>query len=234
MTRRFQLLAICAIAFLCLALPVYGAEGDVVYDVSFADYAGGPVLPWLGKKGFVPKRDADNQNSVVLTVADHALVLETKRRSAGLLLSEQDVFGFSRIRIEWGVDVFPAGASYLKGVRSEAVMVFVFFGTQKLPSGSMLVPDSPYFIGLFLCDSDPVDQAFNGRYFKAGGRYVCVDHAVTGQTVTSDYPIAEAFRRMFGKAETPGVSGVGISIDTESTKGNGIAKAFVKRIEFIR
>jgi len=33
-------------------------------------------------------------------------------------------------------------------------MVYVFFGHEKYSSGSMFVPDSPYFIGFFLCPNE--------------------------------------------------------------------------------
>ena len=224
------------IALLLLGAPAASLAADsakVVFEVNFTDYKGGPVLKWLAAKGFTAKRDADSEKSVGLAITDNELVLQTKRKAAGLLLNEKDVLGFSRVRIEWGVDMFPAGASYLHGVRSEAVMVLFFFGKEKLSSGSLLIPDSPYFLGLFLCDTDPVDQAFNGRYFKAGGRYICVDHAAVGQSVVTDYPLAEAFRRTFSKTEVPEISGIGISIDTESAKGNGVAKGFVKTIQFL-
>jgi hypothetical protein len=106
--------------------------------VSFADYSEGSILQWLAKKGFAPKRDAADPKRVVLSFANKSLVLETKRRAAGLLLNETDVQSYSRIRIAWGVDTFPAGASYAGGVRSEAIMVLIFFGSKKLPSGSLL------------------------------------------------------------------------------------------------
>jgi hypothetical protein len=234
--KRLRYLVVAALFVLCPAMVGYGAESaaDVTYEVSFSSYTGGPALPWLARQGFAAKRDATNPKSVVFSFADKSLVLETKKRAAALLLNEKDVLNFSRIRIEWGVDIFPAGASYLGGVRSEAVMVIVFFGSKKLPSGSLLIPDSPYFIGLFLCEKDPIDEAFNGRYFQAGGRYVCVDHATIGKSVVSDYPIAAAFRRFFGKDEVPPISGIGISIDTESAKGSGAAKAFIRKIEFVK
>src|SRR6516165_9370857 len=57
-------------------------------------------------------------------------------------------------------------------------------------SGHFLVPDSPYFIGLFLCDSDPIGEGFRGRYFQAGGRYICIDRATKGKEITTDFPIA--------------------------------------------
>jgi hypothetical protein len=141
---------------------------------------------------------------------------------------------YARIRIEWGVDAFPPGASYENGVRSESVMIYVFFGKERISSGSLLIPDSPYFLGLFLCESGKTDKAFTGRFFQAGGRYICLDRPPLGKLITSEYPIADAFRRIFGKAEAPDISGLGISIDTSSAKGKGTAKAFVRKIEFLR
>jgi hypothetical protein len=170
---------------------------------------------------------------VIVSHSESALVLETKTQAAGLLLSEVDVSTYSKIRIRWGVDAFPHGASYAKGVRSESIMVYVFFGTEKIRSGSFLIPDSPYFIGLFLCDSDPVGEAFKGRYFQAGGRYVCIDHARKGEEVTTDFPIAAIFRQLFGQTHAPAISGLGIGIDTESTKGSGVAKSFISEIELL-
>jgi hypothetical protein len=228
--------AVCVIAALYRADFGYAAESpaEVVYKLSFTDYSGGPALQWLAKKGFTPKRDAADERSVGFSFLDKSLVLATKKRAAGLLLNETDVPSYSRIRIEWGVDRFPVGASYVNGVRSEAIMVLVFFGSQKLPSGSFLIPDSPYFIGLFLCDSDPIGEAFTGRYFKAGGRYICISHAASGQLITSDYVIADAFKRLFGRSEAPAISGFGIGIDTDSAKGSGAAKSFIRKIEFIK
>ena len=171
---------------------------------------------------------------MVLSDADKALVLQTKKQAAGLLLSEVHVDAYSKIRIKWGVDDFPLGASYAKGIRSEAIMVYVFFGTQKISSGHFLVPDSPYFIGLFLCDSDPIGEGFQGQYFKAGGRYICIDRAPKGKEITTDYPIAETFKLTFGQSAAPAVSGIGIGIDTEHAKSNGVAKSFISEIAFLK
>ena len=230
-----------ALAFFCLALLGAGglvmrAQGaaSITYDVTFSDYKSGPALDWLAQKGFTPKRDANNANRVVYTPGNNVLTLATKRQAAGLLLSESDVFNYSRVRIDWGVDVFPPGASYVKGVRAESIMVFVFFGKEKQSSGSFLIPDSPYFIGLYLCDTDPIGQGFTGRYFQAGGRYVCADHAHPGQPVVTDYAIAEEFTKQFGKSVVPPISGLGLSIDTEAAKGNGVGKSFIGGIEFLK
>jgi hypothetical protein len=206
---------------------------SITYDVLFSDYVSGSTLQWLAKKGFEPKRDATNGNKVVLSHAENALVLQTKKQAAGLLLSEVNIHTYSKIRIKWGVDDFPLGASYTNGIRSEAIMVYVFFGTQKISSGHFLVPDSPYFIGLFLCDSDPIGEGFQGQYFKAGGRYICIDRAPKGKEITTEFKIAETFKLMFGKSAAPPISGIGIGIDTEHAKGNGVAKSSISEIEFL-
>ena len=235
MTRKATLV-LCAVAiFLALAsIRMAASTPSVIFGVDFAGYAGGAVLQWLSAKGFVPKQDATNASKVVYFDDEHDLILATKTRAFALLLNEADVQGYSKIRIQWGVDIYPPGASYEKGVRAEAVMVYVFFGKERLSSGSMFIPDSPYFIGLFLCESEATGQAFTGRYFNAGGRFICVDRPPPGKLVTTEYPIAEAFTRVFGKSPVPDISGFGIAIDTNNAKGNAIAKAFIRKIEFIK
>jgi len=223
-----MLLVLLAVPRLALAGP------SVIFSVDFAGFAGGAVLSWLNSKGFLPKQDATNARKVVYFNRGNDLALETKSKAFGLLLNEADVSGYSKIRIQWGVDVFPPGASYEKGVRAEAVMVYVFFGKERISSGSLLIPDSPYFIGLFLCESEKLGEPFTGRYFRAGGRFICVNHPPVGELITTEYPIADAFKRTFGKSDVPDISGFGIAIDTNNARGNAIARAFVHKIEFIK
>lgn len=221
-------------------LTMFGFVGLVVraeiapitsYDVSFSDYGGGSPFDWLASKGFEIKRSA---GKVFVIPVGNILVLETRGKAAGLLASEVNVSSYSKIRITWGVNVFPPGASYVKGVRSEAIMVYVFFGSQKLPSGLPIIPDMPYFIGLSLCETDPIGESFKGRYFQAGGRYVCIDRAHKGQVVITEYPIADAFRSLFGQSQAPAITGLGVAIDTESAKGSGVAKSFISKIEVLK
>jgi len=235
-TSRRAFVALLAIALLGLAGPGKPAQSasSIIYAIDFAGFAGGSVLKWLEARGFLPRQDAGNANRIVYSVARDTLNLETKTRAFGLLLNETDVRDYSKIRIEWGVDAFPQGASYENGVRSEAVMVYVFFGKERHSSGSLFIPDSPYFIGLFLCESGATNQPFTGRYHQASGRFVCVDRPSPGAPVTTEYPIAEAFTRIFGKHQAPDISGFAISIDTASTPGTGVAKSFIKKIEFLK
>jgi hypothetical protein len=213
------------------AVVVHARSAPIIsYNTSFSDYGGGSPIDWLAGKGYELKREV---GGVVFVPAGDNLVLETKEKAAGLLVSNVNVPSYSKIRIKWGVDVFPPGASYVKGIRSEAIMVYVFFGSENLPSGSSIIPNIPYFIGLSLCDSDPVGEGFKGRYFKAGGRYVCISRAHRGQALATEYAIADAFRRLFDQGHAPAITGLGIAIDTESAKGNGVAKSFISQIELI-
>ena len=228
------LLVLLAVVCSVLAVSAARSAPSVVYSVDFSGFAGGSALKWLESRGFVPKQDASNSRRVVYSVAHDTLMLETKTRAFGLLLNEADVRDYSRIRIEWGVDAFPPGASYEKGIRSEAVMVYVFFGKERHPSGSLFIPDSPYFIALYLCESEATNQPFTGRYHHASGRFVCVDRPSPGASVTTDFPIAETFTRIFGKDQAPDISGIGIAIDTANVKGGGVAKSFIRKIEFLK
>jgi hypothetical protein len=230
------LLAVCAIASVAMVAATRPARAadSVIYSVDFSGYSGGSVLRWLASKEFLPQQDANNGRRVVYSILHNDLVLETRSRAFAVLFNETDVRDYSRIRIEWGVDAFPAGASYAGGVRSEAIMVYVFFGKERHASGSLLIPDSPYFLGLFLCESDATDKPFRGRYYHAIGRYICVDRPSLGVPVTTDFPIAEAFTRVFGQNPPPDISGFGIAIDTANLRGNGVAKSLIRKIEFVR
>jgi hypothetical protein len=228
-------LLLCVCVFLALAPNGASAAPKTgPYSLGFSNFTGGSALNWLEKKGFVPQQDAATESKIQFSISHEALILEAKKRAHGLLLKETNVVGYSRIRIVWGVDAFPMGASYEKGIRSDSVMVYVFFGDEKLSSGSFLIPDSPYFIGLFLCQSDPVGHPYQGRYFHAGGRYVCADQTKAGEMVTTDFSIAEAFKRYFDKGEPPFISGLGIAIDTAAAKGSGVAKSYIRTIEFLK
>lgn len=229
-----SLLAVCALVALVLSasLPPARSADSPARGVVFSGFSGGSVLSWLGGKGFVPKQDANNARRVVYSATPSELVLETRTRAFGLLLNDTDVRDASRVHIEWGVDAFPPGASYERGIRAEAIMVYIFFGKERHASGSLFIPDSPYFLALYLCENEATNKPFRGRYHQASGRFICVDRPTVGATVTTEFPLAETFKRVFGKTEVPDISGIGLAIDTANVSGSGVAKSFIRRIEF--
>ena len=171
--------ALVALALSASLVPARAAEGPK-HGIDFSGFPGESVLSWLGTKGFVPKQDASNARRVVYSATPRELVLETRARAFGLLLNETDVRDAARARIEWGVDAFPPGASYERGIRAEAIMIYIFFGKERHASGSLFIPDSPYFLALYLCESEATNTPFRGRYHHASGRFICVDRPQAG------------------------------------------------------
>jgi hypothetical protein len=102
----------------------------------FTDYRSGPVTEWLKHKGFVFERDVAQPDAIGLNVNGNGLVLEAKRNAFGIMLNQtMKVAGFSEVEIDWGVEGFPAGASYEKGILNEAIAVQFFLGEERIPSG---------------------------------------------------------------------------------------------------
>ena len=101
----------------------------------------------------------------------------------------------------------------------------------------MFIPDSPYFVGLYLCHADDrVGHPYVGRYFKKGGRYVCVDRPAAGEMVTTRFDLLAAYRRYFDRErdDDPAVSGLALALDTKKAGGRGRTSAFIREIRFYR
>ena len=204
------------------------------YVVDFSDYTAGPIQEWLASKGFEPQEGAKDPGNLELDASDDALVLRTKDPVLAFWMNQDiEVEKVSKIRIEWGVNKFPVGASYENGTNNEPIMVHVFFGEETMPSGSMFIEDRPYFIGIFLCEADRLNYPYIGRYFQEGARYVCVDRPEPNKTVVSEFDLAGAFRSYFGKDEVPPITAITISVDTSKSDDNGEATAFIKSIAFV-
>ena len=140
------------LAALLAAAPVWAVEGKLIHVVRFTDYEFGPVEDWLRGKGFQFKEDARRRDRIDFDVGENGFAVEAKRRAFGFMPNESvNVPEFTYVEIDWGVNKFPEGASYEQGVRNEAIMIYIFMGDERQPSGSFFIPDSPYFIALFLC-----------------------------------------------------------------------------------
>jgi hypothetical protein len=206
----------------------------VNYFIDFMDYESGSVEKWLREKGFEFRRDARDRKKLDLDVDDNGLILDVKQGMLGMMLNEAvDLEEFSTLRLEWGVIQYPEGANYEQGVLNEALLVVVFFGYDKISSGHFLIPNAPYFIGFFLGKEEQVGKGYVGRYFKKGGRYVCLGNPKPGEMVTSEYDLISAFKRKYEKDEAPIISGIALAIDTTKSGKGGKAGAFIKSIEFL-
>jgi hypothetical protein len=215
----------------CGSLPQSSSAASL-YQVDFTDYVSGSVDAWLKAKGFEFERDARSPDKIAISANAQGLALEALRPAQALLMNSSIAQSlFSTVEIEWGVEQHPEGASYEKNVNNEAIMVHVFFGSEKKSSGSIFAPDAPYFIGLFLCNGDRVGHAYTGAYYKEGGRYVCLESPAPGETVVSRFDLKSAVQKIFGDEVASHVSGYSVEVDTTATDGK--SSAFIKRIKFL-
>ncbi|HBM16736.1 MAG TPA: hypothetical protein DD381_10400 [Lentisphaeria bacterium] len=209
------------------------AEGKVLYSIDFSNVTSADARAWLKENGFSKiESAAKDPDKLGLYFQNNSLVFDTKTDLFAFMLNPTlHLDTAKKIRITWGVNQFPDGASYDEGVRNEALMVYVYFGDKDQDSGSFFIPNCPYFIGLYLSKADTIDKFFTGRHFTEGGRFVCVGHPKLGETVVSEYNIYDAFKKAFPDVTpVPFVSGVALEVETSST---GPAKAFIKKIEIL-
>ncbi len=214
--------------------PVWAEPNDPMLRVDFSGYTGGSVEDWMKSKNYQFESDAKKPDRLGLSIKDGVLSFEAKRSMSGLILNDNiNIEPVRKVRITWGVSRYPKDASYAAKVNNEPLMLYFFFGKEKLASGHLLIPDSPYFIGLFLCQDEEVNQPYKGRYFHAGGRFVCLGKPAPGQMVTSEFDLDGAFKRYFNKDHTPSLTGISFGIDTSKSGDNGQAGAFIKSIDFL-
>jgi hypothetical protein len=204
------------------------------YLIDFSSYNGGSVEEWLKSHGYRLERDAKDRKLLELSVTDKTFNIEAKGRMSGLILNDSvNLDKVKRIKLTWGINRYPKDVSYSRQVNNEALMLYIFFGSEKTPSGHILIPNSPYFIGLFLCQDDQINFPYVGRYFREGGRFVCLGKPPAGTTVVSEFDLDSAYRSYFKKSVTPEISGIAFGIDTSKSGDGGRAAAFIKAIQFI-
>jgi hypothetical protein len=214
--------------------PVGRSVPKVTLVIDFADYAGGPIEAWLHTKGFRLEHGAEDPAALALSHKAGALVFEAKQPVRGFVVNDQvKLEHFSTIRITWGIIKYPTGASYERKINNEALMVYISFGQGEIPSGHVLIPARPYFIGLFLGQEEPLNTPYQGKFFHEGGRFVCVGHPQPYETVVSEFDLRTAFQTYFAKADVPMISGISLGVDTYASGEGGTAAAYIHRIELL-
>ena len=91
-------------------------------------------------------------------------------------------------------------------------------------------------VGICPTFNDKPRRPYVGSYFKKGGRYVCTDKPTTGEMITSEFDLLEAYRTYFDKErdDDPAVSGIALAVDTKKAEEGGRASAFIREIRFYR
>jgi hypothetical protein len=218
-----------------LGTPPAGHEWPAVaWRMDFSDYAGGSIEAWLQAKGFRLEHGAEDPELLKLSSHEGALVVEAKAPVKGFLVNQDvQLEQVSKVRIHWGIIQYPKHASYERQVNNEALMLYIFFGQDKVPSGHAVIPALPYFIGLFLGQEEHLNTPYQGRYFHAGGRFVSVGHPHPQETVISEFDLIAAFQTYFDKDDVPMISGLTLGVDTFRSGDGGKAAAYIQRIEFL-
>lgn len=219
------------VSFVCHATTLRAA--DVIYALDFTTQQPGSAMPWLKKRGFQFKLGFEALNP---RFEKGALVLSTERPEAGVVgytfPKGKELSGVERLRIVWGVSKFPEGADWEHGINRTAIAVMVSFGHERLSSGLPLgIFAAPYFISPFIGAKEVEGKIYTGRFWKKGGRYVCVRTPNAGDTVVTDLQVDQLFKKLFAKTPTPFITAVGIQMNTKGTEGK--AAAFLEKIEFL-
>ncbi len=227
----------------CLAFLVVGlcgldtrADDRVALAIDFGIEEDHSVYQWFHDSNFELGMDADERDKIEFFRANGALHIVTREPAFGMAVRRLEVPNARALRLHWGVSDYPEGVSYQHGIDNEAIMVYVVFGHEELPSGEIFVPDSPYFIGFYLCPpgTDAIAQPYKGHHYEKTGRYVCVDHPLEGDVAINEVDLDEAFRNSFGKEANLPITGISIEVDTTDADNDGHAAAFLRRLEFLK
>ncbi|MFO0792708.1 MAG: hypothetical protein U0586_01455 [Candidatus Brocadiaceae bacterium] len=206
----------------------------VTLSINFSDYAGGSLDEWLKSKGFRFDKGAKNRKLIGFSFEKDSLIIKAHKHVRGFITNESvNLREFSKVRVEWGIIKYPKDASYERKNNNEALSLYIFFGNERLSSGLFVLPRSPYFISLFLSENDKINVPYYGKYYRKGGRFVCLGNPEPHETVISEFDLIKVFQTYFNKA-VPIVSGISLAVDTSSSGDGGKAEAFIKRIEFLK
>jgi hypothetical protein len=232
MTTMLNIRLFLLIGFICGIAPLDAA--DVVYALDFTNQKSGSALPWLKEQGFQFKLAFEALNP---RFEDSALVLSTERPQAGLcgytFAKGEELQGVERLQVTWGVSKFPQGADWEHGNNRTALAVMVTFGHERISSGLPFgLFAAPYFISPFIGEKETADKSYTGRFWRKGGRYICVKCPNAGTAFTTDLNVDSLFKSLFGKTVTPPVTAIAFQMNTKDTDGK--AAAFIKRIEFLK
>ena len=227
------------IAFFVL-LPFQLLGNNESYLLDFTQIQGN-ALDWFEERGWEEQVDMDKMNP---RFENGSLVIEAKDAVSGVFFKDfrtesKRLSGINRIRINWGVEQYPEGADWSGPVEEKrnvrnAIGVMVFFGDENQESGSVFIPDIPYFLALFLGEKERPGKAYLANYWQKGGRYFCISCNGSVGEFISEMDIPITFKDQFG-FDPPPITGIAIDADATNTssKNGRHSKAYIKKIELL-
>ncbi|VGO20288.1 hypothetical protein [Pontiella sulfatireligans] len=211
-----------AVVLSALLLSGSAVFSAVVYELDFST-AKGDVKGWFNEQGW------KNQGKILKMnprFENGTQVLEAMGSDSGALIYEFEPSVFLKnahhVVIEWGVDQYPKGADW-SGPKDktwnirEAIDVVITFGIEKISRGNLVVPNLPYFIGLFHADGEKVGEAYFGDYWQQSGRCCCISADGTKELVTTHFALSDKFKEAFGRMAPP-VTGLAIKVDCKKNR----------------
>ena len=227
------------IAFFVL-LPFQLLGNNESYLLDFTQIQGN-ALDWFEEHGWEEQVDMDKMNP---RFEKGSLVIEAKDDVSGVFFKDfrtesKRLSGINRIRINWGVEQYPEEADWSGPVEEKrnvrnAIGVMIFFGDENQESGSVFIPDIPYFLALFLGEKERPGKAYLANYWQKGGRYFCISCDGNAGEFVSEMDIPNTFKDQFG-FDPPPITGIAIDADATNTssKNGRHSKAYIKKIELL-
>lgn len=228
-----SILIIVFCSLIATVFPVFASE-RIIRTIDFTGKADGSAISWLQEQGFDFELKAYDLNP---RFENDALVISAKDELAGLFglkFSRQNyLHNVKRVEIVWGVNKYPEGADWNKGINSVPIAVMFSFGTKKLSSGLPLgIKAAPHFLSPFIGKQEEQDKMYVGKLWREGGRYFCVASGdLSGETITTRFEIDERFKKTFRQNHTPPITALAFQKNTQNTQGE--SEAFIKKITFL-
>lgn len=187
----------------------------------------------LKELGFSFEKAMDNKEKINLSGAQNRLNISANEPAFGLMINNTiNLENSDTVEIEWGINHYPENANWNNKINRESIMIYLFLG-DAIDADQFYLPDSPYFIAVFLGEKEKLQTPYIGKNYKETGKYVCLESPEEGATVISTFNFSKAYLDWFGEKEVPPVTGIAIEVDTTDLP-DGKSSAFIERISFSR
>lgn len=181
----------------------------------------------LTGQGFSFEKGMSKGEKIHIITDNKYLKISTTRPAFGFMIKKNLLKKQANwLEIEWGIERYPEAVNWDNSKNREAVMVYLFFGGT-VPAEHLYLPDTPFFIGMFLGKHEVAEKPYIGGNYAATGRYVCLDNPTPGQMITSRFNFSQAFKTWFDQATILPVTAIAIDADTGGLPG-GLSSAFIK------
>jgi len=201
------------------------AEGKILYHIDFKNIQDTQnAVQILKEKGFEFELEKEKFH---FSIKDEKLYIDTRKQATvlfGKLLPKSKwLQNPSYTIIKWGVESFPKGSNWEKGINRLPLGFIMIFGDKKLPSGiGFLAPKVPTFLCPFIGEKEKIGKRYLGKLYKKGGRYYCVANKKNASYITTKFDIKKNYQEEF-KINPPPLSAYAFQINTKDTTGRTIS-----------